>query len=219
MDDIPTPVPDNVPQPWARLLSLSAGVGHVELMANGLEDNGMISKYTFGRSKKKCDFVLDDQRVSSSHCFIYMQNITIGGSVASIVCINDESANGTYVNGERIKRGVKHVLHDGDELSLVKPEAQGPMSKWDQARFIVKLPAPARTTDMQMSLNICVGGIGGMGGLDMTSAGAGANSSAIRKRLGTISRLLQEDRSLRDHYQILRAIGEGAHGQVSLQLC
>lgn len=183
------------PQPFIRLLSLSVGVPHIELRPNGTVVDGLANKHTFGRSKKKCDYLFDDQRISSMHCWVYTQDIPVGGGMSTIVYIVDQSANGSFVNGRRLGRGVRHALCDGDELSLIKPEERVDLSLWDKARFIVKLPAPPVEP--------------------MSVAGVlSAEGAALRKRLGTISRLLQQERLLQSHYQIIRPIGEGAHGQV-----
>ena len=183
------------PQPFVRLLSLSVGVPHIELMPTGTVVDGLENKHIFGRSKKKCDHLFNDQRISSMHCWIYTQDITVGGRVSMIVYIVDNSANGTFVNSLRMGRGVRYALSDGDELSLIKPEERGDLSLWDKARFIVKLPAPP-VEPMSVAIE------------------ASAEGAVLRKRLGTISRLLQQERLLQSHYQIIRAIGEGAHGQV-----
>lgn len=187
-------------QPWCTLLSLSAGVSHIYLTPQGDSHGGIgvENKYCLGRSKKKCDFVFDDQRISSLHCSMYAMDVSVSGGVTSMVCIHDESANGTYVDSQKIKPGVKHVLRDGQEISLIKPEKNALLSEWDKARFIVKIPARASSEEL---INMSV----------QTDEGV-----AIRQRLGTISRLLAQDRRLTDHYQVIRPIGEGAHGQVYL---
>ncbi|CAM9231300.1 unnamed protein product, partial [Ectocarpus fasciculatus] len=136
------------------------------------------NKHTFGRSKKKCDYLFDDQRISSMHCWVYTQDIPVGGGVSTIVYIVDQSANGSFVNGRRLGRGVRHALCDGDELSLIKPEER----------------------------------------VDLVAGVLSTEGAALRKRLGTISRLLQQERLLQSHYQIIRPIGEGAHGQVHLAI-
>lgn len=204
--DIEIPLDDgplSLPQPFARLLSFSAGVAHINMMPNGVVVDGMMNKYSFGRSKKKCDFTFEDQRISSMHCIIYTQDVTVGGVMSAMVFVRDESANGTFVNGARVGRGLNHALRDGDELSLIKPEPGGDISDWDKARFIVKLP-DAAIEPLIIGIGTSFGAVGGVGD----------DSGAIRKRLGTISKLLQQERVLQEHYQIVRPIGEGAHGQV-----
>ena len=201
-DYAPTAPAEVGPQAWARLLSLSAGVPHIELLPNERSEDGMLNKYVFGRSRKKSDFVFDDQRISSVHCCIYEKSITVSGTASTKVCIADSSANGTFINGKKIGREHKQVLHDGDELSLIQPDFRS-VDDWQKARFIVKIP-----------VNDSAFGMGNvMLGENMFSFGS-ADSAVIRRRLSTISHLLEKERDIHDYYQMIRPVGEGAHGQV-----
>ena len=187
--------------PWARLVSLSPGVQDIELIRNNDNEGGLWYKQTFGRSRKNCDWVFDDARISSVHCYMYCQKLAVGEVVSQIGCIVDESANGTYVNGKRLKRHVRHVLYSGDEISLIKPESGAASSdSWSKARFIIKFNF--------------VGPTGETKSRSRSIDGENASSGQRRPRVASFSRLLRQDRNINDYYQMIRSIGEGANGQV-----
>jgi len=60
--------------------------------------------------------VFKDPGVSGKHCRIFKEDNN-GGS--PIVFIEDISTNGTYVDGEKIGKGNKLLLHNGAEISLL----------------------------------------------------------------------------------------------------
>lgn len=188
---------DAVNQPWVRLLSLSPERPNIELLRNEFRVNDMLYKQIFGRSRKKgCHWILNDLRISSIHCYIYYQHLSVGGRVSSLICIVDESANGTYVNGYRIKKGVRHVLNNGDEISLIKPEPPSvPIEEWGQTRYIIKINPNFFVTSNDSSYT------------------AGLPGPTISLP-ATRSRDLQVPRKISDSYQIIEPIGEGASGQV-----
>ena len=62
---------------------------------------------TVGRARR-ADFVVDAALVSRLHC-------RLAAGAGEIEAIDLESTNGTYVNGERVERG---VLKDGDRLRV-----------------------------------------------------------------------------------------------------
>ncbi|KAJ3309683.1 Checkpoint kinase 2 [Blyttiomyces sp. JEL0837] len=63
---------------------------------------------TLGRSPD-CTIKLRHPSVSSVHCKLYFNEETL---------IEDLSSNGTYVNKDRMKKGVKIPLHHGDTVSM-----------------------------------------------------------------------------------------------------
>ncbi|XP_058226556.1 uncharacterized protein LOC131335283 isoform X1 [Rhododendron vialii] len=96
---------------------------------------GPYKPYTIGRSRKHCDSVFEDRRVSKKHCQILFdalnRKIRIcdsvfwfgscgGGSTRVRV-----SVNGVFVNGVRIGRGEVAELGAGDEVSLVCGKDRG----------------------------------------------------------------------------------------------
>jgi len=62
---------------------------------------------TLGRARR-ADFVVDAALVSRLHC-------RLAASAGEIEAVDLSSTNGTYVNGERISRG---MLKDGDRLRV-----------------------------------------------------------------------------------------------------
>lgn len=64
--------------------------------------------------KAACNVVLEDLAVSGFHCTISWHD--------SRLVIEDRSTNGTFVNGEKILKGQRVVLHNGDTLACAKPK-------------------------------------------------------------------------------------------------
>eukprot|EP01083_Nonionella_stella_P059798 156511_1 len=67
---------------------------------------------TLGRTMKRSDVVVHDQRVSARHLLIAADDST------DTVTVQDVSTNGTRVNGKRIPKGESVVLQDGDLISI-----------------------------------------------------------------------------------------------------
>jgi len=65
--------------------------------------------YTLGRGQT-CDIIIDEACVSRKHCQIVVKN-------ERYHLLDDDSRNGTYVNGERVGN-IPVLLQDGDEISL-----------------------------------------------------------------------------------------------------
>lgn len=64
--------------------------------------------------------------------------------------IEDNSANGTFVNGTRLNKSVRRLLHNGDEIALINPDygmkADGSLSKdVEDAMFYVHIYLPNAT--------------------------------------------------------------------------
>eukprot|EP00930_Biecheleria_cincta_P057232 TRINITY_DN43202_c0_g1_i1.p1 TRINITY_DN43202_c0_g1~~TRINITY_DN43202_c0_g1_i1.p1 ORF type:complete len:610 (-),score=162.60 TRINITY_DN43202_c0_g1_i1:101-1930(-) len=76
---------------------------------------------TIGR-RPNCSIVCRDISVSGKHCEVICRPGTSGQRVLLLV---DCSSNGTYINDERIAKGDKAQLHDGDIISLSKPHPPG----------------------------------------------------------------------------------------------
>ncbi|KAH7866614.1 hypothetical protein Vadar_022738 [Vaccinium darrowii] len=90
--------------------------------------------YTIGRSRRHCDSIVEDRRVSKKHCQILFDALN------RKICICDGvfwfgsssgcsrvgvSLNGVFVNGIRIGRGEVVELRAGDEVSLVCGKERG----------------------------------------------------------------------------------------------
>ena len=64
-----------------------------------------------GRSAQLRDFLAQDLRVGNEHCFIDFQS-------GQWYVVDNHSANGTAVNRQFLEINGKHMLRDGDELTL-----------------------------------------------------------------------------------------------------
>jgi len=74
-------------------------------------------RVSLGR-KPDCDIIMNDIVVSGVHCYI-----TVLSTVSA--AIEDQSTNGTYVNGVKIGKGMTLEVRNGDILTLGKPTAAG----------------------------------------------------------------------------------------------
>lgn len=112
-----------IAEPIAVLRSLAAGlvVSHVEIMAE-------MRQVTIGRLKddvlafepSHLRVTVDDKRVSAEHCRIWRVDEASkeAGSTPSFM-VQDNSSNGTFLNGKQLTKGKQYPLQSGDELSLV----------------------------------------------------------------------------------------------------
>lgn len=74
-------------------------------------------RVSMGR-KPECDIILNDIVVSGLHCYVTV--LSTGAGV-----IEDQSTNGTYVNGVKIGKGMTLEVRNGDILTLGKPTGAG----------------------------------------------------------------------------------------------
>ena len=91
---------DNEPRPWARLVSLSSAVPHIDLLLDPeevrvAEGSERVGLYTLGRGKK-CKVVFKQKLISNDHCSLYCMKDAITRKLCPY--IEDSSANGTYIN-------------------------------------------------------------------------------------------------------------------------
>ena len=74
-------------------------------------------------SAKALGFVeVADGRVSRLHCMIQadmFRGLPLHSRLPAPATVGDHSANGTFLNGERLVKGERRALRDGDRLSLV----------------------------------------------------------------------------------------------------
>jgi hypothetical protein len=68
--------------------------------------------------KQGCDIMLNDIVVSGLHCYL-----TVSSNSSAV--IEDQSTNGTYVNGIKVGKGMTMELRHGDTLTMGKPNAAG----------------------------------------------------------------------------------------------
>ncbi|KAJ1565983.1 Checkpoint kinase 2, partial [Cladochytrium tenue] len=110
---------------WGHLVSLNPPDLPSQLLTRvagpGLDPSTVA--YLFGRHRD-CDVVIHNQQLSKRHCVVYKD---ASGDPQDRwdgpVFLEDMSTNGTFVNGEKIVKGIRHELKDGDELQL----ARGPL--------------------------------------------------------------------------------------------
>lgn len=65
---------------------------------------------------------IPDGRVSRLHCIIQSDSrlaLPLLGRSTVQAFVEDNSANGTFLNGKRLVKGEQAPLHDGDRLSIV----------------------------------------------------------------------------------------------------
>jgi len=101
-----TPGTLNPKSPWARLLSINSAYEHAVL----------IDVSTILGRQVDCPEKLRylDARISAHHCTIFRRG--------RVPYIQDTSANGTFVNGQRLVRGMMQELHEMDEIVLMHDE-------------------------------------------------------------------------------------------------
>jgi hypothetical protein len=181
------------PKPWARLVPSdpSSGMRMLDFFERKTCENGIFHKHVLGRSRRS-EHVIEDARVSSSHCMIFCQRIEVGGQSSLVPCVVDQSANGTYVNGSRLRKGARHVLKNGDEVALVNPISAGL-----KISFITQIFLNQHRNDSYFHST------------DSEAADAG-----LRRRGETVRQMLHQGRNINDHYDLVKIVGEGAYGQV-----
>lgn len=110
---------------WARLISLAKGSNMTELLPRPAKqgqlsdqrslmvvclavdhlcccmtaDGGPCNIYYLGRGKM-CDVRLQDARVSSEHCRIFCEEVREAGRLTLKAYVEDNSSNGTFINGD-----------------------------------------------------------------------------------------------------------------------
>ncbi|KAJ5073050.1 checkpoint kinase [Anaeramoeba ignava] len=112
---------------WGKLHSLNPKFPDFEL--------NTIELITIGRDEK-CNYRIDDKRISNYHCQIYRTIDEFSTTKPFIIKLKDLSANGTYVNGSLVGKGKKVLLLHGDDISFVY--TREPKSPPPVANFIFK---------------------------------------------------------------------------------
>lgn len=78
-----------------------------------LTEGGPCNQYWLGRGKT-CDIRVDDARVSSQHCFILCEEVREAGRVVLKAFIEDNSSNGTFINGDvklrKVSRNTSRIM-------------------------------------------------------------------------------------------------------------
>ncbi|KAI3630823.1 hypothetical protein MIR68_012258 [Amoeboaphelidium protococcarum] len=91
---------------WAKLTPILDNYPEVEINKE---------EFVIGRSSN-CDRTFNASEISNIHCCIY--RVKTDDGVSYDYFVEDNSTNGTYVNGSKIGKGLIANVIDGDELSL-----------------------------------------------------------------------------------------------------
>mmetsp|Transcript_68523 Transcript_68523/g.190553 ORF Transcript_68523/g.190553 Transcript_68523/m.190553 type:complete len:349 (-) Transcript_68523:1314-2360(-) len=133
---------------WGRLVNL--GGGDPELLVENDEpgQRGEFNEHVLGRNVDLSSIIVDfDRRISGKHCRVFCEAAVTppsfdGGAAASSsaasipaatyreqfhVYVQNLSSNGTFVNNIKLKdKGERRLLHNGDEIALLKPKDNQP---------------------------------------------------------------------------------------------
>ena len=111
----PQPEPQPAPAPTERMGVLRGIAGAIEGSGYRLpEENKMI----VGSSSEKAFWVIDDPLISRYHLSIRYQ------AIADLYMVTDYSENGTYIDGNRLEKGMPTPVKAGTILSLANGENQ-----------------------------------------------------------------------------------------------
>jgi serine/threonine-protein kinase Chk2 len=146
---------------WGLLQSYRPDVKSIRLVKQGTLDSK--GAYLIGRHRE-CDVVMDvSPLISNRHCLIYRVCETTGTGLdkrtAEHVYLHDLSANGTFLNGDKLGKDVRRELKHGDQVQLymTRDADEGVMFVFRQPRRIRRGQAPVRTIDDQIRLTRLLG--------------------------------------------------------------
>eukprot|EP01041_Mallomonas_annulata_P006012 gene6012-12123_t len=206
---------DQKPKPWARLVSMCASIPHKDLLPSPSasdRNKNDFNVYQLGRSTR-CHFTFENKLISNKHCKIFCRNKydCIVNSDYDVF-IEDHSANGTYIitydNITRLQKGVRRLLHNGDQISLINPLSTNTNAN------------PIDTATKSNEIQSCSFIIQILLNFSFNLKPAFPIPNQISKKnhniykSNTLVNLLNKDRSVRDYYNFERKIGDGASGQV-----
>ncbi|KAG6830161.1 hypothetical protein H0H92_001890 [Tricholoma furcatifolium] len=126
---------------WGYLQPCAAGLARIDFWK-------MTPKYRLGRNQQQNDCVLPggkimtiaDLEAGNQHC-----TITWDGSYETMnIIVQDNSSNGTFINGVKIGRGLTRVLREGDEIAFGSPVPQA--GSLEDYRFIYRHTASGPPT-------------------------------------------------------------------------
>jgi hypothetical protein len=103
---------------WGRLLSsIDGGYVRTDLVRD--------TPHTIGRSRSS-DVAVAHRNVSGAHCSLFLRNVLTSETTSEeYAYVEDNSSNGTFVNGSKMKRGERKMLTTGDEISLLHKSISG----------------------------------------------------------------------------------------------
>lgn len=185
--------------------------------------------HTVGRGPT-CEIKLDGYvRISNRHCFIFCkQNNADPLNPYLEAWVEDNSANGTFLNKDRLKKNVPKLLHSGDELYLINPDlvrvANSGVTAEDVVKytFMIMLSLPTPQDAMGNAVTISNKLINGtaksmyshMSSNDDNSSSSASNVDGSLERKNTVFRLLDKGRNINDFYVFKEVLGSGAAGMV-----
>lgn len=105
---------------WAKLMSLSQNTPPFDMELTPQDEEGRQGIHRLGRSTTNCHITFTQRRISNIHCLLFCQVSASDGKLLAYV--EDNSANGTFVNRIKLQKGVRRILRNGDLISLINPE-------------------------------------------------------------------------------------------------
>jgi hypothetical protein len=108
------------PTHWAKLMSLSQDTPPYDMELTPPDEEGRQGIHRLGRSTNNCHITFTQRRISNIHCLFFCQASASDGKL--IAYVEDNSANGTFVNRVKLQKGVRRILRNGDLISLINPE-------------------------------------------------------------------------------------------------
>lgn len=96
---------DSLAKVWGKLISLNPNHPHVDISGDTV----------IGRNSDCTISFPQDQHISGKHCRIHKED--------GVIFVEDFSSNGTFINGQKVGKGQKNTIRDGDELTLSVPTA------------------------------------------------------------------------------------------------
>jgi hypothetical protein len=112
--------PPMIPTHWAKLMSLSQDTPPFDMELTPQDEEGRQGIHRLGRSTNSCNITFTQRRISNIHCLLFCQVSASDGKL--IAYVEDNSANGTFVNRVKLQKGVRRILRNGDLISLINPE-------------------------------------------------------------------------------------------------
>eukprot|EP01031_Cornospumella_fuschlensis_P035888 gene35888-43529_t len=208
--DVQRTEPPPPPKPWARLICKTSELPSYELFPIPADSENRHNAYLIGRSSQCSIKIESSARISNRHCLIYCRENLADKQNPYLECwVEDLSANGTYLNtNTRLVKNTPRLLRSGDELHLINPAlVHIPGSNVNNQELLrntylvsIDLPMPhAQSTRVTRAQTVSRGLL-----------------QEVMGRSNTIVRLLNQDRSIREFYEMKQELGRGTSGVVYL---
>jgi len=125
-------IPENF-KIWSKLISKTTRIQNVQIWQDS---------YSIGRASA-CSLQIKDTKISGNHCVFSRSKKADNQSIYDFF-LEDLSTNGTYLNGEKIGKGNKKQIKNGDEIMLLKP---GQVKDEDTIGFIFTVSEPEKLAE------------------------------------------------------------------------